>query len=224
MNAVNELSAVIAADAAPPVLVVNHPLVQHKVTLARNADTTTDNFRRLVREISQLLTYEATRDLPMETVSIRTPIAATESPMLAGKKLCLVSILRAGNGLLDGMLELAPSARVGHVGLYRDPQTLAAVEYYAKLPEDLPDRDVILVDPMLATGNSAVAAIARLRQQAARSIKFVCLVAAPEGVAQVHGVFPDVTIIAAALDRGLDEHGYIRPGLGDAGDRLFGTK
>jgi len=144
--------------------------------------------------------------------------------VLAGKKLCLVSILRAGNGLLDGMLELVPSARVGHIGLYRDPQTLAAIEYYAKLPEDLPERDVILVDPMLATGNSAVAAIARLKQQQARTIKFVCLVAAPEGVARVREVFPDVTIIAAALDRCLDEHGYILPGLGDAGDRLFGTK
>jgi uracil phosphoribosyltransferase len=210
--------------AASNLLLLDHPLIQHKLSLMRARETPTGVFRQLMREVGLLLGYEATRDLPLETTEIETPLERARLPVLAGKKLCLVSILRAGNGLLDGMLELVPSARVGHIGLYRDPQTLAAVEYYAKLPEDLPERDVILVDPMLATGNSAVAAIARLKQQQARSIKFVCLVAAPEGVAQVRGVFPDVTIIAAALDRCLDEHGYILPGLGDAGDRLFGTK
>jgi uracil phosphoribosyltransferase len=210
--------------AASNLTLLDHPLIQHKLSLMRARETPTGVFRQLMREVGLLLGYEATRDLPLETTEIETPLERARLPVLAGKKLCLVSILRAGNGLLDGMLELVPSARVGHIGLYRDPQTLAAVEYYAKLPEDLPERDVILVDPMLATGNSAVAAIARLKQQQARSIKFVCLVAAPEGVAQVRGVFPDVTIIAAALDRCLDEHGYILPGLGDAGDRLFGTK
>ena len=210
--------------AAPALLIVDHPLIQHKLSLMRARETPTGPFRQLMREVGLLLGYEATRDLPLEQTAIETPLESALLPVLAGKKVCLVSILRAGNGLLDGMLELVPSARVGHIGLYRDPQTLAAVEYYAKLPDDLAERDAILVDPMLATGNSAVAAIARLKQQEARSIKFVCLVAAPEGVAQVHGVFPDVPIIAAALDRSLDAHGYIRPGLGDAGDRLFGTK
>jgi len=198
--------------------VVEHPLVQHKLSLMRDRNTSTAEFRRLLREISLLLAYEATRDLPL---------AMTESgsfPLLAGKKLCLVSILRAGGGILDGMLDLLPLARVGHIGIYRDPQTLQAVEYYLKLPEDLAERDVILVDPMLATGNSAVAAISRLKELAARSIKFVCVVAVPEGVAKVTSVFPDVSIVAAALDRCLDAHGYILPGLGDAGDRLFGTK
>jgi uracil phosphoribosyltransferase len=209
---------------ASNLLLLDHPLIQHKLSLMRARETPTGVFRQLMREVGLLLGYEATRDLPLEATEIETPLERARLPVLAGKKLCLVSILRAGNGLLDGMLELVPSARVGHIGLYRDPQTLAAIEYYAKLPEDLPERDVILVDPMPATGNSAVAAIARLKQQQARSIKFVCLVAAPEGVAQVQGIFPDVTIIAAALDRCLDEHGYILPGLGDAGDRLFGTK
>jgi uracil phosphoribosyltransferase len=212
----------MAADAN--LTLVDHPLIQHKLSLMRARETPTGAFRLLMREVGLLLGYEATRDLPLEDTEIETPLETARLPVLAGKKVCLVSILRAGNGLLDGMLELVPSARVGHIGLYRDPQTLAAIEYYAKLPEDLAERDVILVDPMLATGNSAVAAIARLKQQEARSIKFVCLVAAPEGVAQLHGVFPDVTIIAAALDRCLDAHGYILPGLGDAGDRLFGTK
>jgi len=224
MNAVNELSAVIAADAAPPVLVVNHPLVQHKVTLARNADTTTDNFRRLVREISQLLTYEATRDLPMETVSIRTPIAATESPMLAGKKLCLVSILRAGNGFVDGMLDLLPAARVGHIGLYRDPETLEPIEYYFKMPEDIQERLVIVVDPMLATGNSAVAALNRLKEAGVTALKYVCLIASRPGLEHLRQAHPDVAIVTAAIDETLDAHGYIVPGLGDAGDRLYGTR
>jgi uracil phosphoribosyltransferase len=204
--------------------VVNHPLVQHKLSLMRRADTSTSKFRRLMREISLLLGYEATRDLALEEIEIETPLERARMPVLAGKKLCLVSILRAGNGILDGLLDLVPSARVGHIGLYREPSTLDAIEYYLKLPEDLAERDVILVDPMLATGNSAVAAISRLVELRARSIKFVCLVAAPEGVAQVQRVFPDVAIVTAAVDRSLDDHGYILPGLGDAGDRLFGTK
>jgi uracil phosphoribosyltransferase len=204
--------------------VVDHPLVQHKLSLLRDRATSTAGFRRLMHEISLLLAYEATRELPLVEITIDTPLERAKLPVLAGKKLCLVSILRAGNGLLDGMLELVPTARVGHIGLYRDPDTLQAIEYYLKLPDDLPERDVILVDPMLATGNSAVAAIARLKELEARSIKFVCLVAAPEGVAQVHRRFPEVTIVTAALDRCLNDHGYILPGLGDAGDRLFGTR
>ncbi|HVH78157.1 MAG TPA: uracil phosphoribosyltransferase [Stellaceae bacterium] len=208
----------------PDLRIVDHPLVQHKLSLMRAQETPTGAFRQLMREVGLLLGYEATRDLPLAETEIETPLERARLPVLAGKKLCLVSILRAGNGLLDGILELVPSARVGHIGLYRDPRTLQAIEYYLKLPDDLPERDVILVDPMLATGNSAVAAISRMIELNARSVKFVCLVAAPEGVAQVHSVFPDVTIMAAALDRCLDEHGYILPGLGDAGDRLFGTK
>jgi uracil phosphoribosyltransferase len=204
--------------------VVEHPLVQHKLSLMRDRATSTAEFRRLLREISLLLAYEATRDLPLESAAIDTPLEHGDFPLLSGKKLCLVSILRAGNGILDGMLDLLPSARVGHIGIYREPRTLEAVEYYLKLPEDLAERDVVLVDPMLATGNSAIAAISRLVELKARSIKFVCLVAAPEGVAKVHDVFPEVAIVAAALDRCLDAHGYILPGLGDAGDRLFGTK
>ncbi|MGH7111232.1 MAG: uracil phosphoribosyltransferase, partial [Stellaceae bacterium] len=195
-------------------VVVDHPLVQHKLSLMRDRTTPTAEFRRLLREISLLLAYEATRDLPLGSVAIETPLEPGNFPLLAGKKVCLVSILRAGNGILDGMLDLLPSARVGHIGIYRDPRTLQAVEYYLKLPEDLPERDVILVDPMLATGNSAVAAISRLAELSARSIKFVCLVAAPEGVDNVLGVFPDVSIFAAALDRCLDATGYILPGLG----------
>ncbi|HML09365.1 MAG TPA: uracil phosphoribosyltransferase [Stellaceae bacterium] len=208
----------------PDLRLVDHPLVQHKLSLMRAQDTPTGAFRQLMREVGLLLGYEATRDLPLEETEIETPLETACLPVLAGKKLCLVSILRAGNGLLDGILELVPSARVGHIGLYREPRTLQAIEYYLKLPDDLPERDAILVDPMLATGNSAVAAISRLIELKARSVKFVCLVAAPEGVAHVHGVFPDVTIVCAALDRCLNEHGYILPGLGDAGDRLFGTK
>src|SRR3974377_564900 len=179
--------------------VVEHPLVQHKLSLMRDRNTSTAEFRRLLREISLLLAYEATRELPLADTEIDTPRARASFPCLSGKKLCLVSILRAGGGILDGMLDLLPSARVGHIGIYRDPRTLQAIEYYFKLPDDLADRDVILVDPMLATGNSAVAAISRLKELAARSIKFVCLVAAPEGVAKVAGVFPDVAIVAAAV-------------------------
>jgi uracil phosphoribosyltransferase len=204
--------------------VVEHPLVQHKLSLMRDRGTSTAEFRRLMREVSLLLAYEATRDLPVEEAEIDTPLERARFPLLAGKKLCLVSILRAGNGILDGMLDLLPSARIGHIGIYRDPRTLQAIEYYLKMPDDLAERDVILCDPMLATGNSAVAAISRLRELRARSIKLVCLVAAPEGVEKLLSVFPEVSIVAAALDRCLDGHGYILPGLGDAGDRLFGTK
>src|ERR1700740_3589956 len=206
------------------VTVVDHPLVQHKAVLVRDRKSSTAEFRRLLREISLLLAYEATRELPLEEAEIDTPLERGAFPLLAGKKLCLVSILRAGNGILDGMLDLLPSARVGHIGIYRDPRTLQAIEYYLKLPEDLAERDVVLCDPMLATGNSAVAAISRLKELAGRSIKFVCLVAAPEGVAKVSGGLPEVPSLPAARDRCLDEAGYIRPGLGDAGDRLFGTK
>ena len=204
--------------------VVDHPLIQHKLSIMRDRETSTSKFRILMREISLLLAYEATRELSLEMVEVETPLERMAAPVLAGKKLCLVSILRAGNGFLDGMLDLVPSARVGHIGIYREPRTLQAIEYYLKLPEDLAERDVILVDPMLATGNSAVAAISRLVELRARSIKFVCLVAAPEGIATVNRVFPAVPILAAAVDRCLDDHGYILPGLGDAGDRLFGTK
>src|ERR1700730_7807231 len=203
---------------------VAHLRVRHKLSLMRDRSTSTAEFRRLLREISLLLAYEATRELPLEATEIDTPLERATFPLLAGKKLCLVSILRAGNGILDGMLDLLPSARVGHIGIYREPRTLQAIEYYLKLPDDLVERDVILVDPMLATGNSAVAAISRLKELAARSLKFVCLVAAPEGVDKVSSVFPDVPIVAASLDRCLDDSGYILPGLGDAGDRLFGTK
>ena len=206
------------------VTVVDHPLVQHKLSLMRRQDTSTSKFRGLMREVSLLLGYEATRDLALAETDIETPLEPARVPVLAGKKLCLVSILRAGNGILDGMLDLVPSARVGHIGIYREPRTLQAVEYYLKLPDDLPGRDVILLDPMLATGNSAVAAISRLVEHKARAIKFVCLVAAPDGIDNVHRIFPQVPIVTAAIDRGLNDHGYILPGLGDAGDRLFGTK
>ena len=209
---------------APIVTVLDHPLVLHKLSLMRARETSTSKFRQLMREISLLLGYEATRDLALEETDIDTPLETTRTPVLAGKKLCLVSILRAGNGILDGMLDLVPAARVGHIGIYREPRTLQAIEYYLKLPDDLPERDVILLDPMLATGNSAVAAISRLVELRARSIKFVCLVAAPEGIEKLHRIFPGVAIVTAAVDRCLDDHGYILPGLGDAGDRLFGTK
>ena len=206
------------------VTLVDHPLVRHKLSLMRERETSTSKFRQLMREISLLLGYEATRDLALEETDIETPLERTRAPVLAGKKLCLVSILRAGNGILDGMLDLVPAARIGHIGIYREPRTLQAIEYYLKLPDDLPERDVILLDPMLATGNSAVAAISRLVELRARSIKFVCLVAAPEGIAKLHAIFPGVAIVTASVDRCLNDHGYILPGLGDAGDRLFGTK
>jgi len=204
--------------------IVDHPLVQHKLSLMRRRETTTVKFRQLMREVATLLAYEVTRDLPMTTMPIDTPVAEMIAPTLAGKKLCLVSILRAGDGLLHGMLDLVPSARVGHIGIYREPETLVAVEYYYKVPEDLQERLVIVVDPMLATGNSAVAAVSKLKEDGAQQIKFVCLLAAPEGVDHFHGSHPDVPIFTAALDRRLNDHGYIVPGLGDAGDRLYGTK
>lgn len=204
--------------------VVDHPLVQHKLTLMRNQDTPTSEFRRLLREISQLLAYEVTRELPMGTREIQTPIEAMQAPVLDGKKLALVSILRAGNGMLDGVLELIPSARVGFVGLYRDEETLEPVEYYFKVPEEIGSRVTIAVDPMLATGNSSVAAIDMLKNAGAKNILFLCLLAAPEGVARMKEAHPDVPIVTASLDRQLNEKGYIMPGLGDAGDRMFGTK
>ena len=208
----------------PNLTVIHHPLVQHKLTFLRREETSTAGFRRLVKEISQMLCYEVTRDLPTENVNIRTPITEFASPVISGKKQCIVSILRAGNGMLDGMLELLQAARVGHIGLYRDPQTLQPVEYYYKVPEDIADRLVIVVDPMLATGNSAAAAISKLKKQGVTNIKFVCLLAAPEGVQTMLEQHPDVTITTAALDEKLNDHGYIVPGLGDAGDRIFGTR
>lgn len=208
----------------PNVTVLSHPLVQHKLTLLRRKSTATADFRQIAREISLLMAYEVTRDLPLESVPIETPLETMEAPYLSGKKLCFVPILRAGVGILDGMLDLVPSARVGHIGLYRDPATLVPVEYYLKLPEDIPERLVILVDPMLATGHSAAAALTRLRQAGAAQLRFVCLLAAPEGLEVLHREHSDVQVFTAAIDRQLDGHGYIRPGLGDAGDRLYGTK
>lgn len=204
--------------------IVNHPLVQHKLTLMRDVGTSTAVFRQLLREISQLLAYEITRGLALTSKTINTPIQEMDAPVLDGKKLALISILRAGNGLLDGVLELIPSARVGFVGLYRDEETLKPVQYYFKVPDALEDRLVIAVDPMLATGNSSVAAIDLLKQAGARNIRFMCLLAAPEGVERMNEAHPDVPIITAALDSHLNEKGYIVPGLGDAGDRMFGTK
>jgi uracil phosphoribosyltransferase len=209
---------------AGTVIVIEHPLVQHKLTLLRKAETSAAVFRALLREISMLLAYEVTRDMSLTYVRIKTPLAPMHAPVLAGKKLVVVSIMRAGNGILDGMLELIPSARVGHIGLYRDPKTHVAVEYYFKVPEDIAERDALVVDPMLATGNSAVAALHRLKDTGAKTLKFVCLLAAPEGIAHVHEQHPDVPIYTAAVDERLDAHAYILPGLGDAGDRLFGTK
>ena len=205
-------------------IIINHPLIQHKLTIMRKQDTSTVKFRTLMSEVSMLMTYEVTRDLEMELDAIETPIASMQSPVLKGKKLVFVSILRAGNGLLDGMLQLMPTARVGHIGLYRDPKTLEPVEYYLKLPQQIQDRDVIVVDPMLATGNSAIAAVMELKQVNPKSIKFLCLLAAPEGIASFHEEHPDVPIYTAAIDQKLDENGYIVPGLGDVGDRLYGTK
>ncbi|HCW85409.1 MAG: uracil phosphoribosyltransferase [Planktotalea sp.] len=204
--------------------IVDHPLVQHKLTLMREKNTSTAVFRQLLREISQLLAYEVTRGLPMTTKKIETPMTEMDAPTLDGKKLALISILRAGNGLLDGVLELIPSARVGFVGLYRDEETLQPVQYYFKAPDALEDRLVIAVDPMLATGNSSVAAIDLLKKAGAKNIRFLCLLAAPEGVATMRAAHPDVPIVTAALDEKLNEVGYIMPGLGDAGDRMFGTK
>ncbi|KKW67404.1 uracil phosphoribosyltransferase [Lampropedia cohaerens] len=204
--------------------VVDHPLVQHKLTLMRSKTASTNSFRRLLTEVSTLMAYEVTRDVPTQLVEIETPLESMRAPMIDGKKLVLVSILRAGGGILDGVLNVIPGARVGHIGLYRDPDTLEAVEYYFKMPSEVAERDVILVDPMLATGNSIIAAVNRMKELKPRSIKFLCILAAPEGVAALQKAHPDVHIYTAAVDRGLDDHGYIRPGLGDAGDRIFGTK
>jgi uracil phosphoribosyltransferase len=204
--------------------VLDHPLVQHKLTLMRRKDASTNSFRRLLNELSSLMAYEVTRDMPMQDIEIETPLETMTSKVIDGKKLVLVSILRAGNGILEGMLNVVPGARVGHIGLYRDPKTLTAVEYYFKMPSEMQDRDIIVVDPMLATGNSAVAAVERLKELSPKSIKFVCLLAAPEGVATLQAAHPDVPIYTAAIDRELNDHGYILPGLGDAGDRIFGTK
>ncbi|GAA5070567.1 uracil phosphoribosyltransferase [Maritalea mobilis] len=204
--------------------VVEHPLVQHKLTLMREKDTSTKTFRQLLREIAHLLAYEVTRELPMTTKTIDTPLCPMDAPMIEGKKLALISILRAGNGLLDGILDLVPAARVGFVGLYRDPETLQPVKYYFKVPDALEERITIVVDPMLATGNSSAAAIDMLKEAGAKNIRFLCLLAAPEGVARMKEAHPDVPIVTASLDDHLNDHGYIVPGLGDAGDRMYGTK
>ena len=203
---------------------IDHPLVQHKLTLMRRKDASTNSFRRLLNELATLMTYEVTRDVPMQEVPIETPLETTTGRVIDGKKLVFISILRAGTGILDGMLAVVSGARVGHIGLYRDPQTLQPVEYYFKVPGHMEDRDVIIVDPMLATGNSAVAAVARIKQLHPRSIKFVCLLTCPEGIRAMQTAHPDVAIYTAAIDRQLNDHGYILPGLGDAGDRIFGTK
>ena len=203
---------------------ITHPLVQHKLTLMRQKDASTNTFRTLLNELSTLMAYEVTRDMPLHPVQIETPLETMTSPMIDGKKLVFVPILRAGLGILDGMLNVVPGARVGHIGLYRDPNTLQPVEYYFKMPSEMEERDIIVVDPMLATGNSAAACVDRLKQLKPRSIKFVCLLAAPEGVATLQKAHPDVPIFTAAIDRELNDHGYILPGLGDAGDRIFGTK
>ena len=203
---------------------IDHPLIRHKITLMRRKEASTNSFRRLVHEVSVLMAYEVLRDVPTHDVEVDTPLERTTGQVIDGKKLVFASILRAGNGILDGMLEVVPSARVGHIGLYRDPKTLVAVEYYFKMPSHLHERDVVVVDPMLATGHSAVAAVDRLAEHDPKSIKFVCLLTCPEGIAAMTDAHPTVPIYTAAIDRQLDEHGYILPGLGDAGDRIFGTK
>ena len=210
--------------AAAAVHVLDHPLIQHKLTLMRRRETSTTNFRRLLNEIGALMAYEVTRDAPMHEIEITTPLETMRSRLIVGKKLVFVPILRAGTGLLDGFLNVVPGARVGHIGLYRDPKTLVAVEYYFKLPGGMHERDAIVLDPMLATGHSAVAAVERLKETRPRSIRIVCLVACPEGIATFQDAHPDVPVYTAAIDRQLDSHGYILPGLGDAGDRIFGTK
>ena len=203
---------------------IDHPLVQHKLTLMRRKDASTNTFRTLLHEVSMLLAYEVTRDMPMQSIEIETPLETMQSKVIDGKKLVFVSILRAGNGILEGMLNVVPGARVGHIGLYRDPKTLTAIEYYFKMPHDMNERDVIVVDPMLATGNSAIAAVERVKELNPKSIKFVCLLTCPEGITAMQHNHPDVPIYTAAIDRQLNSHGYILPGLGDAGDRIFGTK
>ncbi len=213
----------IAPPAKSTVVVVDHPLVQHKLTQMRRKERSTEGFRRLIKELSQLLCYEITRDLPVTLESIETPLCQMDAPVIEGKKIVLVGILRAGLGLVDGMLEILPSARVGHIGLYRDHDTLEAVHYYVKLP-DLTDRDVLLLDPMLATGHTAIAAVELVLSKNPRSVKFVCMVSAPEGIAALHAVYPQIPIYTASVDSHLNEKGYIVPGLGDAGDRIFGTR
>ena len=208
----------------PVVHHINHPLIQHKLTLMRQKDRSTSSFRRLLHEISMLMAYEVTREMPTQLIEIETPLEKTMAPVIDGKKTVFVVIMRAGSGFLDGMLEVVPGARVGHVGLYRDPKSLVAVEYYFKMPHSMHERDAIVLDPMLATGNSAVAAVDRLKETKPKSIRFVSLLAAPEGLANFHRHHPDVPVYTAAIDRQLIEHGYIVPGLGDAGDRIFGTK
>jgi uracil phosphoribosyltransferase len=203
---------------------VDHPLVQHKLTLMRRKDASTASFRRLLNELATLMAYEVTREMPMQEIEVETPLEKTTGKVIDGKKLVFVSIMRAGAGILDGMLAVVPGARVGHIGLYRDPKTLTAIEYYFKMPSEMHERDAIVVDPMLATGNSAVAAVDRLKEVRPRSIKFVCLLTCPEGVKAMGDAHPDVPIYTAAIDRQLNEHAYILPGLGDAGDRIFGTK
>lgn len=206
------------------VFIFDHPLIQHKISLMRDKRTTTKEFRELVSEVSMLMAYEVTRELPLKEIEIETPVAIAKTKVLAGKKMALVPILRAGLGMVDGMLNLMPMAKVGHIGLYRDPETLEPVEYYCKLPEDAAERDLVILDPMLATGGSASAAVSFLKDRGIKSIKFMCLIAAPEGVKRLHGDHPDVPIFCASLDKKLNDHAYIVPGLGDAGDRLFGTK
>lgn len=212
------------SSATPNVTVIGHPLIQHKLTLMRRKDTSTGGFRRLLREISTLLCYEVTRDLELTMTDIETPVAPMQAPLLEGKKLVFASILRAGNGLLEGMLDLVPSARVSHIGVYRDHDTLQPVEYYFKAPQDIDARLVIVVDPMLATGNSSIAAVHQLKSRGATNIRFLCLLAAPEGIRNFHAAHPDVPVFTAAVDSHLNEKGYIVPGLGDAGDRMYGTK
>lgn len=204
--------------------VIDHPLVQHKLTLMRRKTTSTSSFRALLQELSMLMAYEVTRDLPTALEAIETPLAPMQAPMLDGKKIVLISVLRAGNGMLDGMLKIVPSARVGHIGLYRDPKTLEPVEYFFKVPGEMGDRDAIVMDPMLATGNSAAEAVARIKKTGPRSVKFVCLLAAPEGIRRFTTAHPDVPVYTPAIDERLNDHGYILPGLGDAGDRIYGTK
>jgi len=214
----------ISPAALPHVHLIDHPLVQHKLTLMRKKEASTNSFRSLLNELSSLMAYEVTRDMATQDVQIETPLEVMQAKMIDGKKLVFVSILRAGNGILDGMLSVVPGARVGHIGLYRDHETLQAVEYYFKMPKDMESRDVVVVDPMLATGNSAVAAITRIKQCKPKSIKFMCLLTAPVGINTLYAAHPDVEIYTAAIDRELNEHGYILPGLGDAGDRIFGTQ
>jgi uracil phosphoribosyltransferase len=214
----------ISASAHPHVHLINHPLVQHKLTLMRKKEASTNSFRRLLGELSSLMAYEVTRDMATQDVEIETPLETMQAKVIDGKKLVFVSILRAGNGILDGVLSVVPGARVGHIGIYRDPATLQAVEYYFKMPKDMHERDIVVVDPMLATGNSASAAITRLKACKPKSIKFLCLLTVPQGINTLHEAHPDVDIFTAAIDRELNDHGYILPGLGDAGDRIFGTQ